>query len=193
MTSLEHSRILAQVLWARLYASLRIQGIAGLVLAVAGVGLTWSAQALDERTTLLNTAARRAPSQPAGMGDLAPEPLRQDTPPLPSSSDTPELLKKIQQIALKQGLAWPAANYRYFPVSDDTMACFEVQTALKGPYPKLKAFISNLLKEEPALALREFTLSRTNSDAVDVEAKIRFAVFFQDGLTTGPSGSGGSQ
>ena len=64
----------------------------------------------------------------------------------------------------------------------------EIRTTIKGPYPKLRQLIATLLDKEPALALRELTMSRPNGDTPEVEAKIRWVVFLADGWAPAESG-----
>lgn len=108
----------------------------------------------------------------------APAPL---TPVLPRSEDAVQILRMVEGQAKANGLAWPQADYRITPLSDEALAALEIRTTLKGPYPKLRQMIASVLDNQPALALRELTFTRPNGDAMEVEAKIRWAVFLADG------------
>lgn len=98
---------------------------------------------------------------------------------LPRHDEIPQLLLQIQQAAVSSGLGWPAADYRITPASS-LPAMLEVRCNLKGPYPKLRQMLTQLLKTVPTLTLREVSLSRPSSASVDVDAKLVIAVFIED-------------
>jgi hypothetical protein len=174
---------LARVVWARLHQSIGWGGIAGLVLTIAAaamLALAWS----EHRVFLREQGAHQtgevrlakaipAISQPAPTALLAPE--------LPSSSEIPLLLTQIKQAAVSQGLQWRAAEYRVTAATTTQPASLEVRCTLKGPYPKLRAMLVQLMRDVPAFAIREFSASRPNADVADIEAKLLLAVFLQDG------------
>lgn len=101
-------------------------------------------------------------------------------PPLARLVDAPELLKSLQQTSKAHGLAWPQAEYRYWPIQKDALAMMEIQTSVKGSYPQVKTWVQDLLKAQPSLAIRELTLERQNADIALVEAKIRWTMYLQD-------------
>lgn len=98
---------------------------------------------------------------------------------LPRRDEIPRLLVQIQQAAVSSGLGWPAADYRITPAST-LPAMLEVRCNLKGPYPKLRQMLTQLLKTVPTLTLREVSLSRPSSASVDVDAKLVIAIFIED-------------
>jgi hypothetical protein len=169
----------AHILWARLLYTVGWQGVAGAGLILASILLHASSQRTMQSTAQLRVGLPRA------IGSDAPVPTHGKPihliPGLPASANTPLLLKEIQRATQAQGLAWPYATYQYAPLTDDTLATLEVQTTLKGPYVKIKKVVSSLLRDQPALAMREFTVTRPNADTTDVEAKVRWAVFLSDG------------
>ena len=99
---------------------------------------------------------------------------------LPSASDVPLLLSRIERAAIDQGLGWPKAEYQVNTANNETPASLEVRCTLKGPYPSVRRFVTALLQDEPTLTLREFSLTRANIDTPDVEAKISIVVYIAD-------------
>jgi Tfp pilus assembly protein PilO len=104
---------------------------------------------------------------------------------MPPATDIPLLLTRIQRAAIDAGLGWPKADYRFNPATQDTPASLEVQCALKGPYPAVRQFVTALLQDTPTLTLREFSLSRTNTNAPDVDAKLAIVVYLASDATPG--------
>ena len=94
--------------------------------------------------------------------------------------DVPLLLTQMKQIAVVNGLGWTAADYRITPATDTQPSSLEVRSTFKGPYPKLRSMVSQVLRDVPAATLRELNLSRSSSDSADVEAKVVIAVLLQD-------------
>lgn len=163
---------------ARLYHRIGLPGAFGLALlltAAVSVALAWrphqrfglEAQMPESRGIAEPMTARTdaATSQPRVQASL------------PSASDIPLLLTRIQRAALDSGLGWPRADYRFNAANDDTPASLEVQCTLKGPYLAIRRFVTTLLQDTPTLTLREFDLSRPNADAADVEAKFSIVVY----------------
>lgn len=120
-----------------------------------------------------------------------PAALRVSPPALPRGAESVAVLKRVQAIVRASGLSWPQADYRLTPLSDEGLATLEIRTTLKGPYPQLRQLITSLLDKEPALALRELSLTRPNGDTPEVEAKVRWVVFLADGWA--PAEVGGSR
>jgi len=144
-------------------------GLLGVALLIAGV--------------ILVTVGRPDPLAPQSLG--VPRALRgqpavaaiPDVPTLPPVADVPLLLTRIQRAALDQGLGWPRADYRLNAATDDTPASLDVRCVLKGPYPQVRRFVTTLLQDLPTLTLREFSLSRPNSEVAEVEAKLSLVVY----------------
>jgi hypothetical protein len=89
------------------------------------------------------------------------------------------LLTQIQQVAVSQGLAWTAADYKLVPASEATPVSLEVRCTLKGAYPRLRATLAQWQQQVPGLAIRDLALSRPSSDVADVEAKLQLVVFMR--------------
>jgi Tfp pilus assembly protein PilO len=188
MTSGERMLNAAHVLWARLLYTVGWQGVIGAGLILASMLLQASSHRTLQSAAQLRVGLPRAIKHDTTVS--APDKPIHLLPGLPASANTPLLLKEIQQATQAQGLAWPYATYQYAPLTDDTLATLEIQTTLKGPYVKIKKVVSTLLRDQPALAMREFTVTRPNADTTDVEAKVRWAVFLSDGWVPGLPAAG---
>ena len=106
----------------------------------------------------------------------APEAAPRTGPDLARPGDVPKLLRQLERIAVESGLGWAAADYRITPLSSTQTTGLEVRSTFKGPYPKLRSMVANVLGEVPASTLREFSVTRASSEQVDVEARLVFAV-----------------
>ena len=163
-------------------------GFAGMSLVVAAVfivGAGWSSQ----RAFLESVVARTgAAEQAANLAAARAVPVVRATlaaPELPRRADIPLLLTQMQQAARTNGLPWPAADYRIVAATSTQPSSLEVHFTIKGSYPKLRAMLVQLMIDVPAFSIRQFSVSRPNSDTPDVEAKLVLAVFLADDGTTG--------
>jgi hypothetical protein len=172
----------------RAHAYLGWAGVLGtLIGALALASLAWLHHTQTHARTDIDLAR---PADTSQADATQPERARLLPPALPHASDTVDLLKRLKTTIQAQGLSWPQAEYRMTPLSDQGLATLEIRTTLKGPYPKLRTLVADLLDKEPALALRELTMTRPNGDTPDIEAKIRWVVFLADGWPpANPEGS----
>lgn len=186
--------------YAYLYTRLGWPGCMGLLVLIGALA-AWGWQqrvmlpALKVQEHLQLMASNRNNKANTGSDQTAQDPTAsrpQLTPPaLPHSTESVELIKRVKAAVLANGLAWPQADYRFTPLSEEGLATMEIRTTFKGPYPKLRQLVTTLLDKEPALGLRELTLSRPNGDTLDVEAKIRWVIFLSDGWP--PAEAGGQR
>jgi hypothetical protein len=93
------------------------------------------------------------------------------------------LLTQVQQVAVSQGLAWTAADYKLVPASESVPMALEIRCTLKGPYPRLRATLVQWLQGVPALAIRDLSMSRPSSDVLEVEAKLQIVIFMSSDAT----------
>lgn len=182
---------IAHIAAARMYKRIGWPGcLGGLMLLASTLALIWGHQeglhALRQHRQAMQSATA---ASSLSVSEPAPASSRTLPPTLPRGIDSVALLKRIKSTVQAGGLNWPQADYQLTPLSDESLATLEIRTTLKGPYPKLRQMISTLLDKEPALALRELSLTRPNADTLDVEAKVRWVVFLADGWAPAKAGS----
>ena len=178
-----------QVAFARAQQQIGWTGLAGLALVVAATLLF--AHAWMGRPAA--TASAPKPLTDAGrnvvpeVGHMQHAPVLETTLiALARPDEAPKLLRQLERIAVSNGLGWPAADYRMTPASLSQPTGLEVRITLKGPYPRLRVTVAQMLREVPAATLREFSLNRSSSESIDVEAKLVISV----ALDSGPAAIG---
>ena len=163
-------------------------GFAGMSLVVAAVfivGPGWSSQRAFLESVVARTGAAEQAANLAAARAVPVVRATQVAPELPRRADIPLLLTQMQQAARTNGLPWPAADYRIVAATSTQPSSLEVHFTIKGSYPKLRAMLVQLMIDVPAFSIRQFSVSRPNSDTPDVEAKLVLAVFLADDGTTG--------
>ena len=164
-----------RVAWARLQRRTGNAGLIGLLALAAGVFVGWDAWVRHHR--FLDVAA--SPAAEVAAAPIVSAAASSPSVPIrwPGSSDVPVLLARLERAAVHEGLGWPQADYRVTPASGDTPESLEVRCTLKGPYPAIRRFVTAALLDHPTLTLREFAISRANSEASNVDAKLTLVVF----------------
>jgi hypothetical protein len=155
---------------ARLEQRLGWPGLAGL--ALLGASAVWFADVRQARAA--PEAVNVAPPSALAVAAPTTQPLA-----LPPLADVPMLLTRVQRTAVEQGLGWPKADYRVTAATDESPASVEIRCVLQGPYPAIRRFVTTLLQDMPTSTLREFSLSRPQSDLADVEARLTWVVYLQ--------------
>jgi hypothetical protein len=100
---------------------------------------------------------------------------------LPAASDLPVVLNRIRRSAEGHGLGWPRAEYRQQSATDEMPASVEVHCTLKGNYPQVRAFLTEVLLDSPSTTVRSFSVTRAASESAEVEARLVFATYFREG------------
>jgi len=151
-------------------------GIGLLLASMVIAGTSWR-----EKNAPLPRTEATVPSTPVQAA-----PAAATVPPLalPGAAEVPLLLTQIQVAATSQGLGWPAADYKLSPATETLPAALEVRCSFKGPYPKVRAMLSQILSDVPGLAIRDLVISRASSETAEVEAKMVLLVFLQDQSTS---------
>lgn len=147
-------------------------------LGLCAVAAIWFAQAFAEhaRAPIIlapepSALVQEAPASSLRLSEAAPALARQDQQAL--------ILAKVQQVAVSQGLAWTAADYKLLPAGESVPVSLEVRCTLKGAYPHLRATLAQWLQQVPGLAIRDVALSRPSSDVAEVEAKLQLVIFMR--------------
>lgn len=158
----------------RLHQVLGTSGMVGGALLVAAIVIVVTGWQEQQRFRFVH---RNASTRPA-VNMVAPqEPTVEARPILQLVDDGPALLARVQKRAVDQGLGWPKADYQFNSATNLLPASLEVRCAYKATYPAVRRFIASLLKDEPALTLRELSFSRATTEVPDVDAKLGFLIY----------------
>ncbi len=175
MTAKRSTSLRIRIAGARLRQLVGWNGAVGLMLIFVSLwvvaALRWAAPPTPAELTTspsLATGAAVVESQRAApQQDVA----------IPPVSAVPLLLTRIQRTAVAHGLGWARADYRLNPATDEVPASLDVKCVLKGSYPNVRAFVTDVLLDVPTLTLRQFNLSRPGIETSEVEAKLSFVVY----------------
>ena len=164
-----------RVLAARFFQAAGWAGMAGTGLML--VALVWLAFArLSHRLPVEEAGVA---IRPASSSEASPTSMVAAIS-LPNRSELSLVLAHIHRTAVRNGLGWPAAEYKVTVATEASPATLEVRCRLKGDYPNLRSAIAHLLRSIPGLTLRDLSMTRTSSDTSEVEAKLTFVVFLRD-------------
>jgi hypothetical protein len=149
---------------------------------IAGVGLLlfclafYAGAILPARDEVARLDAERMRLSAAAKGNLgaaAPEAARAG---LPSLSQAPELLKRIDALAARHGVAVERGSYQL--KGREGPRRLEVDLPLKAAYPSLRAFVREALTLSPGAALEEIALQRAQATEPQVDAQVRLSFAF---------------
>jgi HAMP domain-containing protein len=163
---------------ARAYQALGVGGLLGLALlafAAAIAASAWSDRAREREATTSRLALASPPTTRA-----APERSEAPRLALPSRTELPALIARLERAATDSGLNWAAAEYRPQPASESRPASIEIHCKLVAPYPKLRQFISATLQSLPATTFKQMSFRRASSASADVEASLTLAIYIAD-------------
>ena len=124
---------------------------------------------------LLRAKLQAAPAAAgaAGTGD----PLTNFYAFFPPLGSTPEWLQRIFNLAEAQGLRLEAGEYKLKREKDFRLARYELTLPVRGGYPQIREFVSQVLTEVPASSLDEVSLRREDPASSTVEARIRLTLY----------------
>lgn len=107
---------------------------------------------------------------------------------LPSGTKLSLCLAQINNTAIKQGLIFNRGDYKLSQsnpsqtkTSDikNKISRYEIVLPLIGKYTQLRPFLSQVLKDQPALALTDVQIRRENTLTQLVEARLVFVLFIK--------------
>lgn len=111
-----------------------------------------------------------AAARAAGAGE-AGRPLPRE--PLPALEAFPALLKELNVLAERRGVAIERASYALTDVEGQRR--MEIELPLKAPYPSLRAYLHDVLALRSSPSLDELSLQRRQSSDPLVEANVRLS------------------
>lgn len=153
--------------------------------AVAGWGLHHnkaSQQVLTQQLQVLRapTHARSALEEPQLVQ------WRQAQQALDQASPPDELLRRWAFYATQRGLRWQGAELQHANEVELDAQRVQLRVALRGTYPKLRAWIQDLLRDAPTLALERMEWVRA-ADGGEVDLKLNLSYWHRSETTQLPA------
>ena len=168
-----------RVVVARVLQAVGWVGVLGIVLTVWALAIAHQAWRHERTAASLESAVRS--SQPASPDtDVNVLPVTTSIRKLPSTEDIPNLLSRLERSVTSNDIAWSAADYRLSAAAGSVPGSLEIRVTLKGPYPKVRSAVVQMLGSSAALSFREMSFTRSSVDVADVEAKLVVGIFIED-------------
>lgn len=103
----------------------------------------------------------------------------------PQGKNLADSLRQIQQVALKHQITLNQGDYKLSAnkalqmKQEQALTRYELVLPITGKYTKIRQFVSEILAQQPALALNDIQIKRENSLSPTVEARLVLVLFFK--------------
>jgi hypothetical protein len=171
--------------WLKLGRRIGHSGIAGMVLAIAGLALAASLPALkrDTRDTVASAAARvqaarqRIQLQPVVVSQA--EAVRTYIDAFPPLGQNAADVAHIFAAAELRHLALPKGEYQLKAEPNAPFVTYTATFPIHGDYDALKGFSADVLTALPHVAMDELRISRDTAGTTTLDAVVRFTFFYR--------------
>jgi hypothetical protein len=157
-------------------------GVSGLALLVIAVGyyltnyapLYEDVSRLEKQVELASTeleqaGPKEAPGTPGRQLDDFYSRLK-------SQSDVAEVVRRLHGSAREVGLRFVRGDYRPQREASGKILRYQITLPVRGSYPKVRQFLAQALRNEPALALDGVGF-QTDRSGGDLETRVQFTLF----------------
>lgn len=173
-----------ELLWSmrRQVSTMGWPGVGGAVLIALALAFAASAvipleARLREVKSDVETLRAKLQAAPVAAGAaVTGDPLTNFYAFFPTLASTPEWLQRIFGLAEAQGLRLEVGEYKLKRERDFKLLRYELTLPVRGSYPQIREFVSQVLTEVPASSLDEISLRREDSGSSTVEARIRITL-----------------
>lgn len=164
--------------------------VTALVLALVAL-LAWfasveplAARLLDVRRgnaqlTQRVAAAAALPPKPAPATEA--ERLASFVAAFPSDKDIPAAFSRLHALAARHGVPLAQAEFRLSAQSAEPLARYAMVLPVKTDYARLRAFVDDVLRDMPSVALEELSLRRDDLRTELIDARLRLVLFLSRG------------
>jgi hypothetical protein len=153
----------------------------GSVAFVTGLLMMAGAAYFNHQTRLLSEEATRAATQQSARS--ASEPASADSglaTQLPPASTHLNDVGWIFKLAKEQGVAVGGVTYRTETMASIPVTVRSMEMRVDEEYPKLKAFVAELLRDLPHLYLNELRIEQGNAATGKVQATLNISMAYRD-------------
>lgn len=99
----------------------------------------------------------------------------------PHEDSVPDTIDRLLELAQNKGLDPKQAEYRIVRNNPGDLLSYQITLPIKGPYPKILAFIFDLLANQPNLSLDNISFQRQKIGENAVEATLLMTLYIQRG------------
>ncbi|MEP6502035.1 MAG: hypothetical protein ABJD97_01790 [Betaproteobacteria bacterium] len=173
--------------WRAVRAAERIglPGLAAAVLALA-LAVAWLALAvpgahrlaqLDAENARLARQATLRASSARGAPVSSADRLAAFENGFPRPQVLSQSYSRLWTLARQHGLQLRQADFKLADAGQDAVIRYAIVVPLSTEYAPLRAFVAEALRDNPALALEEMSLRRTDARSTQLDARLRFVLF----------------
>lgn len=157
-------------------------GVAGLVMLFAALAYEYAVvlpreAALDAQLLRNEQLRQEAAALQAREMESTSE-TGQKTPMAPVVTSA---LRRLFEAAENAGLALDRGEYRLTEVKEAGLRRYQLSLPVMGRYPDIRAFVTEALNTDPALALGAISLRRDSIETAELEAQLSFTLFLGPG------------
>lgn len=95
----------------------------------------------------------------------------------PGPEDAPETLRRLHRLGRDAGLVMDRGEYRPQRDAGGKLLRYQITLPVRGAYPQVRRFLSQVLEETPGLALDGVGFQREHGEARQLEAQLRLTLF----------------
>jgi len=157
-------------------------GMAGALLMVASLAydsavvqprkLALGEQLLRNQRAQQEAAARQARASQAPAGEAGQPALA----PVAAAA-----LRRLFDAADQAGLELDRGEYRLTEIKEAHLRRYQLSLPVSGGYPEIRAFVTQALNADPALALNAIQLRRDRIESPDLEGLLNFTLYLELG------------
>lgn len=96
----------------------------------------------------------------------------------PRERNVPDSMEKIFSIAREQGIDIPQGEYK--TANEGNLVRFQMTFPINGEYLKIRNCLSEIMAQNPALALEKVSFKRSKIEDQSVEAEIRLDLYLME-------------
>lgn len=98
----------------------------------------------------------------------------------PKDNAPSDVLDRIFAAAAKENLSLPQGEYQWTREGGGKLIRYGITLPVKGPYPGVRRFMAQVLKENPSLVLDSVNFGRQSVSDIGVDALLHFTLFLRD-------------
>jgi hypothetical protein len=98
---------------------------------------------------------------------------------LPAADGALEAVAAIQRVAAAHGVELAHGEYRLSRDAGAPLMRYQITLPARSDYPRLRAWIGDVMNAVPSVSLDEFSLHRDDAGSATVDARVRFTLYLR--------------